>query len=132
MVSIEQLHLIYKILKMTGGAGAGIGVIVGGIKWLTYVARKMNSVAESLGSIPEMSKNVQTIMTNHLPHIQMEVGEAREQFQTLRGDIKGISDNVAELDKTVATLSVKQETTSQGLHTLGQMFVAHLDKSRES
>lgn len=128
MLTIEHLHLVYKVLEMTGEAGFGLAFICGGIKWLTFVAGKLNSAAESLGSIPDINQNIQTILTNHLPHLQIEATEARIQFETLRADIKGVATDLTGLNVKVQVLGTKQDDTKESLHALGQAFLAHVDK----
>ena len=115
-------------LETIGAAGFGVTAIWGGLAWMASMFKKLSETVEALESVSTINKNVETILTNHLPHLQSEVGETRAQFQTLRNDIKGIDGKVDTLDTSVTVLGTKLEATQSGLHTLGQMFIAHIDK----
>lgn len=115
-------------METIGAAGFGVTAIWGGVAGMANMFKKLSKAVEALESVSTINKNVETIMTNHLPHLQLEVGEARAQFQTLRDDIKGIDGKVDTLDTSVTVLGTKLEATQSGLHALGQMFIAHIDK----
>ncbi len=115
-------------LETIGAAGFGVTAIWGGVAWMVNMFKKLSKAVEALESVSTINKNVEAIMMNHLPHLQLEAAEARTQFQTLRDDIKGIDGKVDTLDTSVTVLGTKLEATQLGLHTLGQMFIAHIDK----
>jgi hypothetical protein len=123
-------HVVYKILEMTGYAGAGAAVIYGALRWMTAVFKKLNVLVDSLADVPTINTNVNTIMTNHLPHLNAAVEESQKHFDTLRTDFQGVVTSVTGLDKTVAVLASKQETNEDALHRLGEMFVRHIDGSK--
>lgn len=130
MFAHSSWHSIYKILEMTGYAGAGVAVMYGAARWMIAVFKKLNVLIESLADVPTINTNVTTIMTNHLPHLTAAVDQSQKNFETLRTDFQGVVSSVAGLDKTVAVLASKQETNEDAVHRLGEMFVRHIDGSK--
>jgi hypothetical protein len=134
MVAHVSWHLVYKILEMTGYAGAGVAVIYGAAKSvtsaITKLIQKVDILLCALGDVPTINQNVNTIMTNHLPHLQTAVKESQEHFETLRSEFQGVVTSVTEMDKTVAVLASKQATNEDSLHRFGEMFVRHIENAK--
>ncbi len=115
-------------LETLGTVSLGIGAIWGGLVWMTALFKKAMNAADSLAAIQGIETNVQKILDNHLPHIHMEVAEARQNFGTLRDDIKEISVSVADLDTKVTVVATKQEANAESMHRLADAFFQHIDK----
>ena len=127
-----HLHLVYKILEMIGYAAAGLSAIYGAGQWvmrkIIAVVKNLESVAASLSQVNDINTNVNSIMTNHLPHLQAEVAESKKNFEVVCGDIKNLSGGLSDVKEKVIVIGTNQDRTDQALHRLGTMFVRHLDR----
>jgi septal ring factor EnvC (AmiA/AmiB activator) len=133
VAAAHDFHLVYKILEATGYAGAGVSVIYCAGKYvvLKIVAafKRFEAATASLADVANINENVKLIMTNHLPHLQADITETKQQFTAIASDVKGVRDDVKDLGKQVIVLNTQQEMTEKSLTKLGQVFVQHLEKS---
>jgi septal ring factor EnvC (AmiA/AmiB activator) len=125
--------MVYKFLEMTGYAAAGLSAIGLAARWVMShiwaAIKRFEAATASLADVANINTNVKAILENHLPHIQTEVAETKQQFATVCSDINGLKTGVSDLNKAVIVLDTKQETTQHSLEKLGTLFVQHLDKS---
>jgi len=106
------LQTVYVYAKVVGSIGSAAGVIYGVLKWLTASYRQAKKTNE----------NLDLLMTNHLPHIQASLEAHGETLHTLSSDVRDI---VTKVDGIESRL----EDTKQGVHTLGESFLRHLESA---
>lgn len=102
---IKQLLLWSKICGAISTLGA---VIYGGFNWLRQIS--------------ETNKNVNLLMTNHLPHIGATLQGQDASLLELKSDIR-------DIDTKVSSVSQRVDGMTTSFQSLEGAFIQHLENS---
>lgn len=109
------------LCKAVGYVGTAAAVLIGGIKWLTAIFRKVSSISTD---VITLTANVSLLTTNHLPHIQQALDDHGRTLSSITSDVR-------DLDTKVGGMNTRLEDTQNSVHTLNAAFVRHLDSTTE-
>ena len=99
------------------GAVSGIGTVVYGI--LKYPVKW---IRQNVHQNRETNQNVTLLVTNHIPHLNEAIITQGTALTELKSVVR---DNNTKLDG----LGQRLDDTKEGVHTLGQAFLQHLENS---
>ena len=78
----------------------------------------------SLVANMQTKKMVETLTTNHIPHVQASIDAHTTALQGIKGDVR-------ELDVKFDGLSTRLDDTRGAVHTLGESFLRHVENASQ-
>jgi len=125
ILSISNLLEIASALVVVAGGSYGF------VLWVGRTIKRVSEVFEHLdtvvGTVKELSGVVVDLSTKHLPHIQNGLDNTVQAVAEIKTSVQAINCDLKELDRKVVAVSTTQQDMKQGMHSLGEAFINHLD-----
>ncbi len=102
----------YDVIKAIGVGLTALGFVVGGLKWIITVFKKLTKI----------NSTIELLATNHLPHIQSSLDAHTEALQ-------GIKKDVAVLGTRMENHETRLGDTRGELKIVHASFLKHLEES---
>ena len=102
----------YDVIKAVGLGISISGFVIGGLKWVFAVFKKLT----------EINSTIVSLTTNHFPHLTATLDAHTEALQ-------GIKKDVAVLGTRMEKHDVRLEDTREGLKVVHASFLKHLEES---
>lgn len=108
---VSNPHFLQKFIFWGEVAGA----VVSFVGFVTLIYKWFKAVTET-------NRNVNLVMTNHLPHLATSLESHGAALEGIRRDVVALDTNVKGLDQRI-------DDTKKAVTTLGAMFVTHLENT---